>query len=275
LLRLLPAGTGAVMGADVSRLRNNPRWPLLLEISRLVWRHEELTGFDPSADLDEVLVAHPDTGDKLVMLRGRFDVSRIADFDAANSGARHETRYRGVRVFTPPAEAGGDAIRLWTVLLGNVVLIGPEKAVQQAIDASLSQHGIQGAIAARAAQYRGRHDVWAVGERRARVRANLPAEGGIVQEGGVEFNWASWVSLEARLVGELQLTAAKQDLKKLEDEIRGELAGNWTFQGSRVWKKAVEGVRFSAGDRLLTITGDSDWESALMILGIAAGRGGL
>jgi hypothetical protein len=251
LARLIPFETESAAGVEVSRLRTSPRWPLLLEIARL-WRRFEDTsaaaGFDPAADLEELALLRmggPAPGE-LVVLRGRFDVSRIAHFDPANEEG-HELRYRGIRVFAPPSETGG--YHQWTASIDDLVVIGPAGCVQAAIDTYVAAKPRHAWFVATLTRVRGRYDAWTAGP------ASLSSP-----------EWSGGIRLDAKPWAEGEAIAPSPELARaLAGALRDSLAKGWRGEASRLWKMAADSARISLDQRVVRVSAEMDWEPLLVL----------
>ena len=145
-------------------------------------------GFDPFEDLDEIVLATTgakDNAPTLIVLRGRFDVTRMPD----------AVRYRGVPVYETQGSADVAAI-----LDGATAIAGPVAQVRAAIDRR--GHGAAPAqrLMARAESLRGRYTVWAVGERLEGFQMPSGSPNGLESIDRFEFG--------ARLAQGLQLTGS-------------------------------------------------------------------
>ena len=113
-----------------------------------------LAGFNPLKDLAEVLIASSGEGDNppvLIVLRGRFDVDRLA------SSAR---RYHG----TPLVEDGKQA-GVIAILDSSTAIAGDRPLVLAAIDRRASGGGVEASLAARIEPLRTRYAIWGIGDR--------------------------------------------------------------------------------------------------------------
>ncbi|MEO8595076.1 MAG: hypothetical protein ABI759_17280 [Candidatus Solibacter sp.] len=155
-LNLAPPGTKAVFGARVKGIADAPLFkaaargkPQLVEDwAKLV----AFTGFDPLRDIDEVIIVAP-TGDRpgegLVILRGRFNVERMA------AGA---ALYRDV-----PLLGKGDTSVL-ALLDAETAIAGNRAVVRAAIDRRGQPAVLEERIAARVQSLRDRFDLWGFGD---------------------------------------------------------------------------------------------------------------
>lgn len=117
-----------------------------------------LTGFDPTRDVDEVLVATPSTkGGKasgLVLARGTFNPAMATL--AATKGAVTEI-YNGITVIESPDKQAGIAF-----ISSTYVAAGDIASVQAAIDRVGSTPSLPAAVLAQVSQWSGSEDAWVV-----------------------------------------------------------------------------------------------------------------
>jgi hypothetical protein len=114
-----------------------------------------LTGFDPSRDLDEVVISSTGEGatpPALVWLRGRFPVSEVAEMATLTD--------RGVPLLR--AGLGGGAIAFPDV---NTAVAGEEALVRAALERFAKAVPATGGLAERVAELRAKYDVWGFGTR--------------------------------------------------------------------------------------------------------------
>ncbi|MGA2119796.1 MAG: hypothetical protein ABSH56_34260 [Bryobacteraceae bacterium] len=114
-----------------------------------------LTGFDPSRDLDEVVISSTGEGPAppaLVWLQGRFPVSELAEIATLTE--------RGVPLLR--AGPGGGAIAFPNV---NTALAGEEALVRAALERFAKAVPPTAGLAERVAELRAKYDVWGFGTR--------------------------------------------------------------------------------------------------------------
>ncbi len=117
------------------------------------------TGFDPTRDLKQVLVATGDTtagaDNVLVLGRGSFLVTQITAAVTTNGGI--VTQYKGFNLLTPPQGKDPSAI----VFLDNTTaLIGRVPAVQSGIDRYIAHATYAGNLATSAQTVSGANSAW-------------------------------------------------------------------------------------------------------------------
>ena len=118
-----------------------------------------LTGFDPTRDVREVLVASNGgtaTHAGLVVARGTFDSNKIAAA-AVDKGAVTET-YNGVTIIEEPKKSAGVAF----LFSSTVVVAGDLANVKAAIDRQNSPSSLPSALAVQVDHWSGTQDAWAI-----------------------------------------------------------------------------------------------------------------
>jgi hypothetical protein len=158
LSELASPDTKVTIGIDVRRLLDSPLLASEIgaaerEAAAKLAATGNLAGFDPLKDVDQawVLVTNPnDQSSALVVLRGRFDVERLA---------RGAKRYKDV----PMVEAGTGAGGVIGLVSGQTALVGETAQVQAAIDRLGSAH-MSPELQERIATASSRYDVWGIGE---------------------------------------------------------------------------------------------------------------
>jgi hypothetical protein len=260
LSRLIPAETESIIGVEVSRLRTTPRWPLLLDIAQQWKRFQDpvsTTGFDPSLHLDELamLTVGEYAGGELVVLRGRFDASRIAQFDPANPEG-HETRYRGIRVCAPLQAS--DGYLQWTASIADMVVIGPADLVRVAIDTYLGTEPRRAWFDVGLARVRSRSDVWVVARHRVSV--------GVEEGDGLGLEWSGGVRLDAKPSAEVEIVArSPREAQAYANLLQAALANDWRVKTSRVVAIAAASMRISIDQRIVRVSAEMDWEPLLVM----------
>lgn len=115
------------------------------------------TGFDPTRDLKEILIASTGQGQNaptLILARGTFDIARLSAF--AVSSGRPPAIYEGVPILTHPAQSSGAM-----ALLDSTTVIGGDlDQVRAAIRRRANNAPLGGAFAAKVARLSAEYDVW-------------------------------------------------------------------------------------------------------------------
>ena len=116
------------------------------------------TGFDPTRDLKEVLIASTARGQNaptLVMVRGSFDVAKFSSF----AGGQAFADYEGVPILTHPTNKSSGVL----AFLGNTIAIGGDlEQVRQAIHRRKQGASLGSALAAKIAVLSERYDAWII-----------------------------------------------------------------------------------------------------------------
>jgi len=117
----------------------------------------QVTGFDPTRDLKEVLIASTGQGQNaptIILARGTFDIAKLSAF--ALSSGRPPIVYEGVPIMTHPAKSTGAM-----ALLDSTTVIGGDlEHVRAAIRRRESSTPLNAAFAAKAARLSEQYDVW-------------------------------------------------------------------------------------------------------------------
>lgn len=115
------------------------------------------TGFDPTLDLKEILIASTGQGKSaptLVLARGTFDIAKLSAF--ALSSGRPPVVYEGVPILTHPSKSSG----AMALVDGNTVIGGDLDQVRAAIHRRANSAPIGAEYAAKAAKLSEQYDVW-------------------------------------------------------------------------------------------------------------------
>ncbi len=171
LFDLLPAGTQMVLGVHVHRIVDSElARNLTAELKGQAAQWQTMiaaSGFDPLHDLDEVLIASTGAGKEaptLVIARGTFDVAKLA------AGA---VDYHGVPLVSNNSK-GREGV--FAFLDGSTALAGDGAAVRAAIDGRGQPAHLDPDLAAKAADYRDRYDIWAIVDRLDGIQGYLPSD---------------------------------------------------------------------------------------------------
>jgi hypothetical protein len=167
LMKLVMPDARVVSGINVAHIKTTPFGQFALaqfsasqdpQFDRFV----KASGFDPSTNLEQIVVASEATGHRLVIARGTFDPARIADL-ARGAGAE-VTQYQGVEMISPPAapSAHGVSMSSAAFLSGSIALAGDTDSVRAAIDRRSTGGGPSPDIAARVDTVSASSDAWFV-----------------------------------------------------------------------------------------------------------------
>jgi hypothetical protein len=231
LLRLAPAGTRLLAGIQVDQAKVTPFGQFVL--SRMKTGVQDFqsfvttTGFDPTRDVDEVLIASPAAGagraNGVVLVRGHFNTASILA-TAKEKGATVEN-YQGIALLSPPKSqtppSGAIAFLSGTIAvcgdMDNVKAVIARRGVATTLDASIQR---------KAGELSAAHHAWMVSiipvaEMAGRVPdANVSGamKGNAFQaieqvSGGVDFAGSVKVSAEA-------VTRSDKDATALADVVR-------------------------------------------------------
>jgi hypothetical protein len=229
LLRLAPADTRLLAGVQVDQGKVTPFGRFLL--SRMKTDDKEFqnfvttTGFDPTRDVDELLIATPATAPKsgIALVRGHFNTASIMA-TAKEKGATVED-YQGITLLSPPKgktpQTGAVAF-----LNATIAVLGEMDHVKAAIARRSASSTLDAAIERKAAELSGTHHAWVVSiipvaEMAGRVpNANLSGamKGNAFQaieqvSGGADFTDGVKISAEA-------VTRSDKDATALADVVR-------------------------------------------------------
>ena len=231
LLRLAPPGTRLLAGVQVDQGKATPFGRFLL--SRIKSGDKDFqdfvtsTGFDPTRDVDEVLLASPAAGagraNGVVLVRGRFNTSSILA-TAKEKGATVED-YQGIALLSPPKgktpPSGAVAF-----LSGTIAVAGDMDNVKTVIARRAESTTLDATIERKAGELSAAHHAWMVSiipvsEMAARV-PNADVSGAMkgnafqaIEQvsGGVDFADSVKISAEA-------VTRSDKDATALADVIR-------------------------------------------------------
>jgi hypothetical protein len=160
LLNLVMPDAKVLAGVNVDQAKTSPFGQYVL--SQLQSNNQDmqklvtLTGFDPTLDVGELLVASngtPNTG--LAMARGNFDAAKIAAVATAH-GAGTEA-YGGATIIKDPKNTHGVAF-----LSASLVVAGDLANVKAAIDRQKVPAPFSAALAVQVSQWSTTEDAWGV-----------------------------------------------------------------------------------------------------------------
>lgn len=163
LLNLVMPDAKVVAGVNVDQAKTSPMGQYILtqvnaQSNTHLQQIASLTGFDPTRDVQEVLVAtsaNPNEKTGLFLARGVFDAARIGAA-ATSHGAKTET-YGGANILTDPK---GQVA--FSFLSGNIVIAGDVANVKAAIDRQRTPSSLPAGVLVRVNQWSTSQDAWAV-----------------------------------------------------------------------------------------------------------------
>jgi hypothetical protein len=207
----LPAETKAVIGIQVRSIVSSPLAQGItpdLKAAGSDWlKLVSLAGFDPSRDIEEVLIASTGEGQNapvLAVARGSFDLARFS----ANAKP-----YHGV----PVSLSGKGSVSVMAMLDASTVILGDLPLVRAAIDRRGSGARLDPALAAAAALLRDRYEIWGLGDRPGvLVPKNAQPDG---LDSIDRFQFGISVSHGLELAAEIHAASAK-DAEKLTASVR-------------------------------------------------------
>jgi hypothetical protein len=208
LLNLVMPDAKVLAGVNVDQAKTSPFGQFVL--AQVAAQDQHLpqfvaqTGFDPTRDLDELLIASNGAqahGTGLTLARGTFNIAKI-NAAAQSAGAVSET-YKGITILEDPKHPGGFAF-----LSPTLAVAGDVASVKGAIDRQTLPAPLPAALLVQVNQLSGVEDAWAISEvppppmHPPTNNPNTPNLSGVLQNiqqatGGVKFG--SQVSITADL----------------------------------------------------------------------------
>jgi hypothetical protein len=164
LLNLVMPDAKVLAGVNVDQAKTSPMGQYVLNQIQASGNATELqkltalTGFDPTRDVHEVLVATnagPNEHSGLFLALGNFDPARIASFLASHNAVT-ET-YNGVTIVGDPKGQGGIAFLSATIAAG-----GDMANLKAAIDRQKTPTSLPAAVTVRVNQWSASQDAWAI-----------------------------------------------------------------------------------------------------------------
>jgi len=162
LLNLVMPDAKVLAGVNVDQAKVTPFGLYVLSQMQLHDTHltevTALTGFDPTRDVHELLVASNGGGAEhtgLALARGNFDPARI-NAAALSKGAVSET-YNGITIIEDPKQQSGFAF-----LNATIVVAGDVANVKAAIDRQTKPAPLPAAVIVQVNQWSKAEDAWAV-----------------------------------------------------------------------------------------------------------------
>jgi hypothetical protein len=165
LIELVPGDAVTIAGLDAAAARDSALGRALLGNTEQAAGSPlealaHAAGFDLRQDLMEAVVAvrsSADSDDPLILLRGRFDASRIQSLAAGRAGSALR-RHREVTLVTGVSASGG--VRALAAPSPSLFVAGPLEDVQGAIDRWSGQPSPPSPIARQADQLRSGSQLW-------------------------------------------------------------------------------------------------------------------
>jgi hypothetical protein len=220
LLNLVMPDVKAIAGINVDQAKTTPFGQYVLSqvtgpkqqnLQNLV----NLTGFDPTKDVSELLLATdtvgatttPGTHQGLVLARGTFDPAKITA--AATAGGALTESYGGVTIVENPKQQGGFAF-----LSASYVVAGDIANVKAAIDRQKSPASLPAALATKIGTWSANEDAWVISTvppSTLKPPATAPTIPGLGANGGTAFqnivDFAAGVKFGASVVATVQAEA--------------------------------------------------------------------
>jgi hypothetical protein len=164
LLNLVMPDAKVLAGVNVDQAKTTPMGQYVLtQVQAQNNQHlreiTTLTGFDPTRDVSEILVASSGSANQqsgLVVARGVFDIEKIKAAVALKGGAT-TTEYNGVTLFTDSKATGGVAF-----ISSTLVAAGDVANVKAAIDRRQRPSTLPADVMVRINQWSGSQDAWAI-----------------------------------------------------------------------------------------------------------------
>ncbi len=227
MLNLVSPGAAVLAGVQVGQAKNSAFGQyLIIQVSQQTGFDQLAaeTGFDPRTDLTEIVAASAGADNALLIARGAFQPTRIAEL-AQQHGATAEM-YRGVTVITAPSEKEGAPGVSASFLNATLLVAGTKGMVEAAVDRWISAATASGDLADRARTTSATAQAWMVTGPLADLRPDNPnakplppAIESVVQtfqnaSGGVKLN-------EQNIVFDGQATAqSAEDAQAVADVLR-------------------------------------------------------
>ena len=161
LLNLVMPDATVLAGVNVDQAKTSPFGQYVIgqiqngvELQKLI----AATGFDPTQDVHEVLVASGAAGSKtgLALARGNFNTSQIAAAAAAHGGTTTET-YAGLTIIEDQKQTHGVAF-----VNSTIAVAGDVVSVKAALDRLKTQSSLPASVLAEVSHWSGKEDAWAI-----------------------------------------------------------------------------------------------------------------
>jgi len=163
LLNLVMPDAKVLAGVNVDQAKTTPFGAYVVgQIQAQGAQHLQqvaaLTGFDPTRDLHELLIASnagPGNHSALILARGNFDANRIQAAGIAGGGTT--ATYNGVTLLLDPKQAHAVAF-----LDPTLAVAGDVDAVKAAIDRQSAPTPLSAGLVVQVNQWSGTEDAWAI-----------------------------------------------------------------------------------------------------------------
>jgi hypothetical protein len=250
LLNLVMPDAKVMAGVNVDQAKTSPFGQYVLVQMQAQDQHIQqivtLTGFDPTRDLHELLMASnggQPHGAGLVLARGSFDTVKL--LAAAQAGGATPQTYDGVTMLTDPKGANAVAF----LNNGTVAVAGDIASVKGALDRQSAPSSPDAALLVQVNQLSSTEDAWAVSEippPAVAPSANAPNPTGIplsafqkIQQGsgGVKFGAQIVITAVAQTATPDDATAMAGVLQFLAN--LGQMQGQQNPQAAAILKSLV------------------------------------
>ena len=262
LLSLVMPDAKALAGANVTQIKGSPFGQFLLSrIPTSLPEYQKFvteSGFDPTRDIIEVLAATADPVQHkgLIMVRGVFDVQRIAKLVEMTGGAQ-PIQHNGATII-----AGPDKKAVIAFLDNSIAVFGDPDNVGAALDRRSNPGALDAALMAKVTQLSGSQDIWGV----SNIIPMPPKTGNVQAPGMPGMNLTALSKIQQSTFGVkfgamVQLTAeatteTPQDSSALADLVRLVTSLAQMNQGPEAAQFAsiLKGLAVSATGNTLTLT---------------------
>ncbi len=168
LLRLAMPDARLLLGIDVARVKASPLMRFMVSQAKSGSQDfnklAEATGFDPTRDLDEVLIAATaDARQKqnaLIMVKGRFDPARITALAVKEGGVA--TRFQGIDIISGKQRGPQNTDLSFAFLDPATAVAGDPAIVRSAIARRIKGSALHPGLVAKAGEMSGQYEVWMV-----------------------------------------------------------------------------------------------------------------
>ncbi|HEV3330482.1 MAG TPA: hypothetical protein VG096_05845 [Bryobacteraceae bacterium] len=250
LLNLVMPDAKMMAGVNVDQAKTSPFGQyVLVQVqaqNQNLQQLATLTGFDPTRDLNELLIASNGAQPRaanLVLARGTFDAAKIQA--AAVGGAATTQSYAGATLVLDPK--GNNAVAF---LNGVIAVAGDVASVKAALDRQTAPSSPDAALLVQVSQLSATEDAWAVSEIPPPAHVGVPANTGgtptipltafqkITQgSGGVKFGAQIAITANAQTATPDDATALAGILQFLAN--LGQMQGQQNPQAAAILKSLV------------------------------------